>query len=435
MSRWSEQFEAHQIHATVQSMRDWLDVEDVEVDEIDAERESERRRFQKALELIQAALDGQDPELLPEILLTNLNNQLRQAQIWNQIQSYSSNQNVQHLRNANDHLTGQLPLVYQIAALAGPPDAAKTVKSIEEAYGQFCKAIERQKDDFSALVTSLSDKVVSIESRSSELSTDLDTLRGEVDSQLLNWQAEFTAAQTARAEEHSAQQIKRSEKFDETMREIRSKSEAETKDISTKHNERLKSAFDEYTLEVQSRLDDMKAKHAAILEIHGLVGTDGVAGGYQKTATDEHKAANTWRIVAMVSLGFAATWLALKFYLGFGNASVGGLNWAELATAGSLTLVLLAAAGYASRQSKTHRDLEQQMRGFSLEVKAIDPFLSSLEDADQKELKKQLSERLFGKDRTANQARKAGVDVGAYKELSESILSPVQEILKLVGKG
>lgn len=432
MSRWSEQFEGHQIHATVQTMRDWLEVE---TDEIDAEHEGERRRFQKVLELIQAALDGQDPELFPENLLTNLNNQLRQAQIWNQIQNYSSNHNLQHLRNANDHLTGQLPLVYQIGTLAAPPDAAKTIRSIEEAYSQFCEAVEKKIKEFSSLVTSLSDKVVSIESRSSELSSDLDTLRGELDSQLSNWQSEFTDAQTARAEEHSAQQIKRGEKFDETMREIRAKSETETKDISAKHNERLKATFDSYTQEVKERLDDMKAKHAAILEIHGLVGTDGVAGGYQKTATDEHRAANTWRIVAMVSLGLAAAWLLLKFFLGFGEISAGEVNWAELVTAGSLTLVLLAAAGYASRQSKTHRDLEQQMRWFSLEVKAIDPFLSSLEDADQKELKKQLSERLFGKDRTAGQARKSGVDVGAYKELSESILSPVQEILKLSGKG
>lgn len=432
MSRWSDNFDNHPIHETIQTLQNWLDVE---VDEIDGEHEDERRRFSKALELARTAIAGLDAELFPEKLVSNLNNQLRQPQIWNEVSNYASNQNVQHLRQANDHLTGQLPLVYQIAALAGPPDAAKTVRSIEEAYSQFCKAIEKQKDEFSSLVTSLSEKVVSIESRSSEVSSDLDTLRGEVDSQLSNWQSEFTDAQTARAEEHSAQQIKRGEKFDETMREVRTKSEAETKDISTKHNERLKSAFDTYMQDVEARLDDMKAKHAAILEIHGLVGTDGVAGGYQKTATDEHKAANTWRIVAMVSLGLAAAWLLLKFFLGFGQTSAGGVNWAELVTAGSLTLVLLAAAGYASRQSKTHRDLEQQMRWFSLEVKAIDPFLSSLEDADQKELKKQLSERLFGKDRTANQARKGGVDVGAYKELSESILSPVQEIVKLVGKG
>ena len=263
----------------------------------------------------------------------------------------------------------------------------------------------------------------------------LENLTAQTDQAFSEWQIEFGEAQNTRAEEFSSAQIQRGEKFDETMREIRTKSESETKEISAKHNERLKSAFETYTKDVQERLEDMKAKHAAILEIHGLVGTDGVAGGYQKTATDEHKAANTWRIVAMVSLGLAAAWLMLKFFLGFGETSAGGVNWAELVTAGSLTLVLLAAAGYASRQSKTHRDLEQQMRWFSLEVKAIDPFLSSLEDTDQKELKKQLSERLFGKDRTAHQAKKGSVDVGAYKELSESILSPVQEILKQSGRG
>jgi len=219
------------------------------------------------------------------------------------------------------------------------------------------------------------------------------------------------------------------------MREIRAKSEAETKDISAKHDERLKSAFDTFMTDAQERLKDMKAKHAAILEIHGLVGKDGVAGGYQKTATDEHNAANIWRIVTMISLGLAALWLIVVFFLSFSGEPTANVNWSELAKASSLTLVLLTAAGFASRQSKAHRDLEQQMRWFSLEVQAIDPFLSSLEDADQRELKKQLVERLFGKDRTANQVKKSGVDVGAYKELSDSILKPVQEIAKLVGKG
>ena len=320
-------------------------------------------------------------------------------------------------------------------AVAGPPDAAKTVRSVEEAYSQFCKAIEKAEQDFEARLSESEGSLVEIQEGLAAHKKALENLKAQSDQAFSEWQSEFGEAQNSRAEEFSAAQIQRGEKFDETMREIRAKSEAETKDISTKHNERLKTAFDQYTQEVQERLDDMKAKHAAILEIHGLVGTDGVAGGYQKTATDEHNAANTWRIVAMVSLGLAVAWLLLKFFLGFGEASAGGVNWAELVTAGSLTLVLLAAAGYASRQSKTHRDLEQQMRWFSLEVKAIDPFLSSLEDADQKELKKQLSERLFGKDRTANQARKSGVDVGSYKELSESILSPVQEIVKLVSRG
>ena len=88
--------------------------------------------------------------MFPEKLVSNVNNQLRQPQIWNEVSNYASNQNVQHLRQANGHLTGQLPLVYQIAAVAGPPDAAKTVRSIEEAYSQFCKAIETAEQDFEA---------------------------------------------------------------------------------------------------------------------------------------------------------------------------------------------------------------------------------------------------------------------------------------------
>jgi hypothetical protein len=432
MSRWSEQFENHPIHETIQTLQDWLGVE---LEEIDSEQEDERRRFSKALELARTAIAGLDAELFPEKLVSNLNNQLRQPQIWNEVSNYASNQNVQHLRQANDYLTGQLPLVYQIAAVAGPPDAAKTVRSIEEAYSQFCKAIETAEQNFEARLAEGEGSLVEIQDGLSAHKKALENLKAHSDEAFSEWQNEFGEAQNSRAEEFSSAQIQRGEKFDETIREVRAKSETETKDISAKHNERLKSVFDKYMQDVEARLDDMKAKHTAILEIHGLVGTDGVAGGYQKTATDEQKAANTWRIVAMVSLGLAAAWLLLKFCLGIGETSTGGINLGELVTASSLTLVLLVAAGYASTQSKTHRDLEQQMRWFSLEVKAIDPFLSSLEDADQKELKKQLSERLFGKDRTAGQARKGGVDVGAYKEMTESILSPIQEFLRLSGRG
>ncbi|MBB05175.1 MAG: hypothetical protein CML03_06625, partial [Pseudooceanicola sp.] len=118
MSRWSDQFDNHAIHATVQQLRDWLDVEVVE---IDAEHEDERRRFTKGLASIVTGLEGLDSEFFPENQLTNLNKQLRQPQVWNEVQSYSSNQNVQHLRTANDHLTGQVAIIHQISALAGPP--------------------------------------------------------------------------------------------------------------------------------------------------------------------------------------------------------------------------------------------------------------------------------------------------------------------------
>jgi len=60
MSRWSDQFENHPIHETIQTMQGWLDVE---VEEIDSEHEDERRRLSKALELARASIAGLDAEL------------------------------------------------------------------------------------------------------------------------------------------------------------------------------------------------------------------------------------------------------------------------------------------------------------------------------------------------------------------------------------
>lgn len=64
----------------------------------------------------------------------------------------------------------------------------------------------------------------------------------------------------------------------------------------------------------------------------------------------------------------------------------------------SLTGVLLFGAAYSAQQSNCHRQSEKKMRWFALQVKAIDPFISSLEIETQHELKKALTERLFAQE-------------------------------------
>ena len=140
MSRWSDQFERHAIHQTLQQTRDWLDVE---VEDIDSEQEAEKRRLIKALDAIKEMVDGLDPEFFPEQQLTQLNNHLRHQHFLNQIQAYSSSPSVQPLRFANDHLTSEIPTVYQLAKLALQPAARKSIKAVEDAYDAFCKTIEK----------------------------------------------------------------------------------------------------------------------------------------------------------------------------------------------------------------------------------------------------------------------------------------------------
>lgn len=117
--------------------------------------------------------------------------------------------------------------------------------------------------------------------------------------------------------------------------------------------------------------------------------------------------------------------------MGFDLTPSGEVNWAEVVTAASLTLILLGAAGYAARQSKLHRETEQHMRWFALEIKAIDPFLSSLPSEQQNELKNQLSQKLFGQNRLTADKSEGSVDPAAFKSITDAVLS----IIKITGKG
>lgn len=416
MSRWSDQFDGHQIHSSLTQLGEWLDID---VKEIDAEHEAERRRLSKAIEAIGAALEEVDPELFPEQQLTQVNQHLRQAQLWNSLKAYCSSPDVQQLRVANDYLTGVLPQFENLLLSSNRTGAVPNPREVEKAYDKFCKAIEKREKEFAGRLEAGEQKIAEVERAAFELKTALDELASKTHQAFGDWQSEFTTAQTTRAEEFSAIQIERGKQFDMALREWRDKSEAEIKSISSEHIKKLTEAFALFRNEIDAKLEDVKSKHLDILEIHGLVGTDGVAGGYQKGAEDEHKAANVWRWVAMGSFAAAGVWLLLKYSLGFEANAEGPTNWPELLATASLTLVFLGMGGYAARQSGIHRETEQHMRWFALEVKAIDPFLSSLPEDKRDELKNQLTQKLFGQNRVTSGGKNSGIDPSALKLFSD----------------
>ena len=62
----------------------------------------------------------------------------------------------------------------------------------------------------------------------------------------------------------------------------------------------------------------------------------------------------------------------------------------------SVIAILIFGASYAAKQSNHHRRNEQRATWFALETKAIDPYLASMNEEDRNELKKKLTEKLFG---------------------------------------
>ncbi|WP_192859198.1 hypothetical protein [Vreelandella lionensis] len=102
-----------------------------------------------------------------------------------------------------------------------------------------------------------------------------------------------------------------------------------------------------------------------------------------------------WRWITLGCYSLIIIWVLFKNRLGFETFINNEAQWPVLAITISITAIALIAANFSSKQSRIHAANEHKMRWFALEVKAIDPFISSLPEPERTELKRQLSEKLF----------------------------------------
>lgn len=427
MSRWTDQFDNHAIRETLRQTREWVKTE---FEDIDSDHQAEKRRLSKVIESISDVLDGMDPDFFPEAQLTALNNHLRHQNFWNQLSTYSSNGQVQHLKTANDHMNSQIANIYQMAGMARQPESRKAIRGVEEAYDAFCIAIENSKNGFEKTAEEKAAEIATLRAKTVELENSLSALKTTTETQIATWQKEFTEAETSRIEEYSQAQLTRSKEYEVALEEFKTASASDRADTTKKHDEELKKAFDVYVADVSSKSEDIKLKHKEILKLHGLVTTDGVAGGYKRGADDEKKAAFWWSVVSMACYALILGWVVFKGKLGFGIADTSGIDWPVVVTTISVSAVAFVAAQFAGKQSRLHRVNEQRMRWFSFEIAAIDPFISTLKPDQQQELKKQLSEKLFGQDRVVEDrsAKVKGVDSDTLKSVTEPITEAIKSI-------
>jgi len=384
MSRWKEQFDAHPIHTTLRELRGMAETQfqDMEQQEV-----PEKRRFIKVIDTFEEALKKLDPELVSTNQLDSLNATLiaPNQNIWSQLTSYASNGDVAHLSTANDHLTNQLTPLSLLWAIAKRTVREIPLRGLENAVDEISEALVAKKDKIEEQYNALAQSLDTSQKELTKLSASIDSNKSTTDSQLAQWQQQFADAQERRNTEFSTWKDTTDEKAKTAIQAIVDDTESKA-DKSQSDTE----------VKLQGIIDDATAKHQAILELYELTAGDSVAAGYVKNADDELKQANTWRRVSVSFIIATVIWLLVANFFDSAIGSDGNIIWSKLVTIVSLTGVLLFGAAYSSQQSNRHRSNEKKTRWFALQVKAIDPFINSLETAEQQALKKELSEKLFG---------------------------------------
>lgn len=200
MSRWDDLFNQHQIHTTLSELYDWASKN---FDQQNPDVITEKRRALKVIDLLKNTLKYLDPEVVPFHLLDEINNRLRDQNIWGQLSTYKDNGSVDSIRTANDsinHIFGQLS---QLVLLSKKYALDKNIKSTEVSFDGFIDTISKQEKNISQKISDLSGKLEQETKKQSELSQAIETKRQQVEGQLSEWLNQFSSAQNQRSTDYN----------------------------------------------------------------------------------------------------------------------------------------------------------------------------------------------------------------------------------------
>ncbi|TDB04423.1 hypothetical protein [Halomonas marinisediminis] len=438
MNRWKEAFEKHPVHETLS----WLDnAASSNAENLSEGEVEEQRRLKKIIERYRAVLSSIDPEIVPVNQLDSLNNQLRHQNITNQVNAYLQNGKPSNLVSVNDqvskHLT-QLSLFQSLSESSELQDKTSYIDSVVDSTinGLAAKkeALEEQLDNVESLTKEQTKKLEALSEEIKKKQVELTNLSSD-------WQNQFSASQESRSQEFS--------KWRDAFSSEKSK---EVQDIIDKYSEILDDQSARSKDELDKIIVDSKLKHQSILDLYELTAGDSVGAAYIKSADDERGQANLWRGVSVGFIVITVVWLVFSFFYNAEKWNILDSNtdvvasrndntsresseellnvpdaetqnndfpWHIMLIAFSISGVLLWGAAYSAQQSTKHRNNEKRARWFALEVKAFDPFISSLEPQQQQELKRQLAERIFGQNSTADEDSKV-VDEHALRAVTDA---------------
>ena len=392
MNRWYEQFKTHPIHTTLQELSKLINVE---FDDTNGEEQSEKRRLLKLITFFEETLNGLDAELIPYSLLDQANTAIRKQNLWDQFKAYNSSGASRHLKSANEELNNVLVQFSQLLAIAKRSEVTEPLRGLEKSVDEFTNTISSKKKELANSINEISASLTTQNNRLSELSEAISKQKEHTNQLLATWQDQHSNAQDKRNTDFIADQKSRTDTFATLKKEVEQDAKTQIKELIEDTTEKLSTGQKDFNDKLSSFIEDAEKKHADILKLHELVAGDSVVSGYLQSAENDKKQANFWRWTAIFFIFLTAGWTGYAYITDTGIGVSGEMLWGKVLKAFSVTGVLLFGAAYSAKQSNSHRQSETQARWFALNVKAIDPFISSLSEDNQSGLKYELTSRLF----------------------------------------
>lgn len=129
-----------------------------------------------------------------------------------------------------------------------------------------------------------------------------------------------------------------------------------------------------------------------VKNIVGIVNTNMFAHKYKEVADDAHKRARFWHGIAVGLMVLVSVFAVYAFVI----SANGDTSWVKLVAKIFTTTTLVTGAAYAARQASKQEKVERYTRKIEMELVAIDPFISSMNEEKQAGIKEEIARKIFG---------------------------------------
>lgn len=416
MSRWTIAFKNHPIHETLDRLIKWTEIPNYEMNRSQLK---ELIWLKKILNTFKETVAKLDPEITPLDKLTNLYDDLTgKGSFYSQMGSLGEYKDAAELKDINEELSNHIHHLTWLVPFTKEYTSHELVNSLEDTIVSSLERLNTAKTHLDQHYKETNNKVEAIAIKSKEVDAQIDVNKRDVSQQLelLKQRESQTQQQIAQwQQQFSDAQEKRSNSYNEWREKIETETNKDLVALTNNAREKVNTLTSSTKDKLRDTLEDAREKRQEITNLFQLASGDSISGGYSQFANKENRQSQLWRMLALMFICITAIWIYSAYsgldaistlqteqrttegdFAGSNKSNaIRNFDWHKFLLSFSLTGVLLFGAGYAGQQSNRHRDNERKMRWFALQIKALDPYINSLEASDQKELKKALTEKFF----------------------------------------
>ena len=309
MSNWTESFKNHPIHKTLNSVTNMLR----SIKKKDY-KESEILESIHRLELItnylSITLKKLDPLMVSFPTLDDISSIFVQLQ--DDLARFSSSKNLVDLETANNRLDN---LLQYISNLIIPRDKLD-IEGISDSISSFRESMQQHLMSAKKESANLNAKIQESQSKVDEMNQIINTQKSRLDQAISNFQTQFSDAEAKRSEQFNQLVIERNQEYAEAKEKRNDEFSSAMEGFKTQHDTIFKEAI-EHRKKTDSQLERQTRDSIAEIEKHkedaqklvNIISMTGMAGGYQKVANKERRAAKWWKgfaasaLIGLVALG------------------------------------------------------------------------------------------------------------------------------------